>query len=154
MQRKGGKSDGGEKRHCVDLVATLTDLPPPSLTLPPPSLFLVLSFFPPVLPGIKTSIHAPEETHSRGEKRGRKKGEERGGGRQGGTVCGSLGSGPLSKVVCMCVSACLFSLSMCCLSQCFTISDLVASVPAKASSGKVGWESLEIGLNSNLPLLD
>lgn len=74
----------------------------------------------------------------------RKEGGEGGGKRrgcQGGTVCGSLGSGPLPKIVCMCVSACLFSLSVCCLSQRFTISDLVASVPAKASSGKVGWES-------------
>lgn len=43
--------------------------------------------------------------------------------------------------LCLCVSLCLFSLSMCCLSQCVTISDLVASVPDKASSGKAGWES-------------
>lgn len=62
--------------HCVDLVATLTDLPPPSLPTPL-SLFLVLSFFPPVLPGIKTSIHAPEATHSRGEKRGRRNGRKK-----------------------------------------------------------------------------
>lgn len=60
----------------------------------------------------------------------------------------------LCVIVCMCVPVCLFSLSVCCLSQCLTISDLVASVPAKASSGKVGWESLEIGLHSKLPLLD
>lgn len=62
-----------EERHCVDLVATLTDLIPPFFLppsllppLPPTTPFLVLSFFPPVLQGIKTSIHAPEETHSRG----------------------------------------------------------------------------------------
>lgn len=48
----------------------------------------------------------------------------------------------LCVCVCVCVSVCLFSLSMCCLSQRFTISDLMASVPAKASSGKVGWECL------------
>lgn len=58
---------------------------------------------------------------------------------QGGTVCGSLGSGLLPKIVCLCVSACLFSLSMCSLSQCFTISDLVASAPDKASSRILGW---------------
>lgn len=73
-----------EERHCVDLVATLTDLIPPFLlppslpaTPPPPPTtpFLVLSFFPPVLQGIKTSIHAPEETHSRGGG-GRERGED------------------------------------------------------------------------------
>lgn len=73
-REKGGKSDVGEKRHCVDLVATLADLPPLPPSSPPSSMFPVLSFFPPVLPGIKTSIHAPEETHSRGEKRGEEKG--------------------------------------------------------------------------------
>lgn len=54
---------------------------PPSYSSPPNpihprvSLFLVRSFFPPVLPGIKPSIHAPEETHSGGE---RKEGGENG----------------------------------------------------------------------------
>lgn len=60
--------------HCVDLVATLTDLHSSLQT--PLSLFLVPSFFPPVLLGIKTSIHVPEETHSRGEKRRRRKGRK------------------------------------------------------------------------------
>lgn len=84
MQRKGGKSDGGEKRSCSTvLILWPLSQTSPSLRAPPlpsPSLFLVLSFFPPVLLGIKTSIHATEETHSRGEKRGRRRREERGGG--------------------------------------------------------------------------
>lgn len=65
-----------EKRGTVLILRPLsqTSLLPP---LPPPSsLLLVLSFFPPVLPGIKTSIHAPEETHSRGEKRGKGRGRK------------------------------------------------------------------------------
>lgn len=56
----------------------------------------------------------------------------------------------------LCVSICVsfFSLSMCCFSQRFSVSDLVASVPANASSGKVGLECLEVGLHSTLPDLD
>lgn len=121
-------------------MATLTDLIPPSLP-PPSSLFLLLSFFPPVLPGIKTSIHAPEETHSRGEKKGTRRGKK---------VGQFEDHRDQAHCLKLCVSVCLFSLSVCCLSQSFTISDLVASVPANASSEKVGWESLEIGLHSKL----
>ena len=55
----------------------------------------------------------------------------------------------LKLCVCVCI---FFSLSVCCLSSRSTISDLVASVPANASSGKAGWESLGIGPHSKLSL--
>lgn len=135
-------------------MATLTDLIPPSL-LPPPQkkkkIPVSLSFFPPVLPGIKTSIHVPEETHSRGEKKKDEKREQGGGGVKVGQCEHHRDQAHCLK---LCVSVWFFSHSVCCLSQCFTIADLVASVPANASCGKVESERLEIGLHSKLPLLE
>lgn len=63
-----------EKRGTVLILWPLSQTS--SLPATPPSLFLVLSFFPPVLPGIKTSIHVPEETHSGGGKKGTSRGRK------------------------------------------------------------------------------
>lgn len=76
----------------------------------------------------------------------RKEGGEEGGGKGGGGGCqggmtGMTGIEPTASNVC--VTFFLISLSMCSLRQRFTLSVLAASVPAKASSGNAGWESLE-----------
>lgn len=125
--------------HCVDLVATFL--------CPPPFLLLVLSFFPPVLQGIKTSIHVPEETHSRREKR-EAKGEEKREDVKVGQFVDHWDQARLPKIVCVCACMSLFT------QRVLPVLYYLRSVPAKASSGKVGWESLEIGPHSRFPLLD
>lgn len=141
-----------EKRATVLILWRLSQtssLPSSSSPLPatPPTLFLVLSFFPPVLQGIKTSIHAPEETHSRGE--GGKKMRKRRG-HQGRTVWGSQGSGPQPQI-CGGGFLCVFFFFSCNgFNQRFTISDLVATMALNAHSGKVWWECLETGPHSRL----
>lgn len=137
-----------EKRGTVLILWWLSQtssLPSSSLPATPLTLFLVLSFFPPVLQGIKTSIHAPEETHSRGEG-GEKMRKRRG--HQGRTVWGSQGSGPQPQIVWGFFVCTFFSRSG--FNQWFTISDLVATVPLNAHSGKVWWECFQTGPHSRL----
>lgn len=124
-------------------MATLTDPPNPHPSNkphppPPSSLFLVRSFFPPVLLGIKTSIHAPEETHSGGEKRGRREGG--GGGKRRGCQGERFEDGWDQTRRCLKLYVCFYS-------ACSTSTR--SSLPQiQAASGKVGWEHLEVWLRS------
>lgn len=125
-----------EKRwHCVDLVATLIELPHP-YRHHPPSPFLVL---PTSSPGNK-DFHSCARGDAQRERKEGGVGRRKKRGCQGGTVCGSLRSGPLPKIVYLCVCVCLFSLSVCC--QCFTISDLCQP---KHLLGKLGGKVWKLG---------
>lgn len=156
-KEKEGKATE-EKRGTVLILWPLSQtssLPPSRPTSLPPSLPAAnppapthpcFSFFPPVLPGIKTSIHAPEDTHSRGERKRDEEGGEGGGGCQGGTVLRITAIRPKAQN-CVLFLWVFFFLHMPCTALAYASPppDLVASAAPSVSSERVGGKVWKLG---------
>lgn len=133
-------------------------LPPslPATTASPPP-HPCFSFFPPVLPGIKTSIHAPEDTHSRGER----KRDVEGGGQGGG---GGVKVGRFLRITAIRPKAQNCVLFLWVFFFFCTWRALPQPMPRHPRSGGIygtqcfvcesWWESLEVGLRPTFPLMD
>lgn len=140
----------GEERHCVDLVVTLTDLIPPFFLPPcyPPNPVPRSLVLPTSSPGNK-DFHSCAWGDPQQGRRGGGERWERGGGIKVGRFEDHRDQGRSLKL-CGFFFVCIFFFSCYGFNQWFTISDLVATVPLNAHSGKVWWECFQTGPHSRL----